>query len=254
MNAQRSDLNVRPHRQGGARHRRQRRHRPRHGAGAALRSRRPGRGRGAQCAAEVGRCRRGASEGARQGDSFTLAVGATDEGRAVAGRCSTQRCRARWRPARHPRSTTPAPRCASRSISCRWPSGNTRWTTKPRRAAFLSSRAAHPHLKAAGALGKIINIGSMMSTFGAPCAPAYRASKGGDRAADPRDGRTVGRRRHPGQCGATGLDPDRPDRRRARPGCAGLNERVIARTAADAGASRTTWRASQCSRQRGIRP
>ena len=45
-------------------------------------------------------------------------------------------------------------------------------------SAFLCCRAAHPQLKAAGG-GKIINIGSMMSIFGAPYAPAYGASKGG---------------------------------------------------------------------------
>ncbi|WP_176668017.1 SDR family NAD(P)-dependent oxidoreductase [Variovorax sp. SG517] len=45
-------------------------------------------------------------------------------------------------------------------------------------SAFLCSRAAHPHLKAAGG-GKIINIGSMMSIFGAAYAPAYAASKAG---------------------------------------------------------------------------
>jgi 2-dehydro-3-deoxy-D-gluconate 5-dehydrogenase len=45
-------------------------------------------------------------------------------------------------------------------------------------SAFLSSRAAHPIMKAQGG-GKIINIGSMMSIFGASFAPAYAASKGG---------------------------------------------------------------------------
>jgi len=45
-------------------------------------------------------------------------------------------------------------------------------------SAFLCSRAAHPLMKRAGG-GKIINIGSMMSIFGAPYAPAYGASKGG---------------------------------------------------------------------------
>ncbi|AMM25421.1 SDR family NAD(P)-dependent oxidoreductase [Variovorax sp. PAMC 28711] len=45
-------------------------------------------------------------------------------------------------------------------------------------SAFLCSRAAHPLMKAAGG-GKVINIGSMMSIFGAPYAPAYGASKGG---------------------------------------------------------------------------
>jgi len=45
-------------------------------------------------------------------------------------------------------------------------------------SAFLCSKAAWPHLKAAGG-GKVINIGSMMSIFGAAYAPAYGASKGG---------------------------------------------------------------------------
>ena len=45
-------------------------------------------------------------------------------------------------------------------------------------SAFLCSRAAHPAMKAVGG-GKIINIGSMMSIFGASFAPAYAASKGG---------------------------------------------------------------------------
>jgi len=45
-------------------------------------------------------------------------------------------------------------------------------------SAFLCSRSAHPLMVKAGA-GKIINIGSIMSIFGAPYAPAYCASKGG---------------------------------------------------------------------------
>ena len=45
-------------------------------------------------------------------------------------------------------------------------------------SAYLCSHAAHPELKRAGG-GKIVNIGSMMSIFGAPYAPAYAASKGG---------------------------------------------------------------------------
>src|SRR4029453_8540426 len=45
-------------------------------------------------------------------------------------------------------------------------------------STFLCARAAYPHLKRAGG-GKIVNIGSMMSVFGAPYAPAYAASKGG---------------------------------------------------------------------------
>jgi 2-deoxy-D-gluconate 3-dehydrogenase len=45
-------------------------------------------------------------------------------------------------------------------------------------SAFLCSRAAYGAFKAVGG-GKVINIGSMMSIFGASFAPAYAASKGG---------------------------------------------------------------------------
>jgi 2-deoxy-D-gluconate 3-dehydrogenase len=45
-------------------------------------------------------------------------------------------------------------------------------------SAFLCSRSAYPHMKRAGG-GKIINVGSMLSIFGASFAPAYGASKGG---------------------------------------------------------------------------
>jgi len=45
-------------------------------------------------------------------------------------------------------------------------------------SAYLCSHAAYPAMKRAGG-GKIINIGSMMSIFGASFTPAYAASKGG---------------------------------------------------------------------------
>ena len=45
-------------------------------------------------------------------------------------------------------------------------------------SAFLCSRGVYAQMKRGGG-GKIINIGSMMSIFGAPFAPAYGASKGG---------------------------------------------------------------------------
>jgi 2-deoxy-D-gluconate 3-dehydrogenase len=45
-------------------------------------------------------------------------------------------------------------------------------------SAFLLSRAAYPVMKSQGG-GKVINIGSMLSIFGASFAPAYGASKGG---------------------------------------------------------------------------
>jgi 2-deoxy-D-gluconate 3-dehydrogenase len=45
-------------------------------------------------------------------------------------------------------------------------------------SAFLCSKAVYPAMKSAGG-GKVINIGSMMSIFGASFTPAYAASKGG---------------------------------------------------------------------------
>ena len=45
-------------------------------------------------------------------------------------------------------------------------------------SAFVASQAVYPVMKAAGG-GKIVNIGSMLSIFGAGFAPAYGASKGG---------------------------------------------------------------------------
>ncbi|HWD26979.1 MAG TPA: glucose 1-dehydrogenase [Rhizomicrobium sp.] len=45
-------------------------------------------------------------------------------------------------------------------------------------APFALARLAYPHIKRAGG-GKIINIGSLYSTFGAPMVAPYAASKGG---------------------------------------------------------------------------
>jgi len=45
-------------------------------------------------------------------------------------------------------------------------------------SAFVASQAAYPHLKRASG-GKIVNIGSMMSLFGAAFVAPYGASKGG---------------------------------------------------------------------------
>ena len=44
--------------------------------------------------------------------------------------------------------------------------------------AFLCAQAAYPHMKNGGG-GKMVNIGSMLSIFGASFAAAYAASKGG---------------------------------------------------------------------------
>ena len=97
-------------------------------------------------------------------------------------------------------------------------------------SAFLCSRAAYPHLKRAGG-GKIINIGSMLSIFGASFAAAYGASKGGvvqltkslatAWAADNIQVNAV----LPGW-----IDTDLT--RQARQQVAGLNDRVLARTPA----------------------
>lgn len=97
-------------------------------------------------------------------------------------------------------------------------------------SAFLCSRAVHPAMKEAGG-GKIINIGSMMSIFGASFAPAYAASKGGivqftrscavAWAADNIQINAV----LPGW-----IDTDLT--RRAREEVAGLHEKVLARTPA----------------------
>jgi 2-deoxy-D-gluconate 3-dehydrogenase len=95
-------------------------------------------------------------------------------------------------------------------------------------SAFLCSKAVHPEMKAAGG-GKIINIGSMMSIFGASFAPAYAASKGGivqftrscacAWAADNIQANAI----LPGW-----IDTDLT--KRARTEVAGLHERVLART------------------------
>jgi 2-deoxy-D-gluconate 3-dehydrogenase len=45
-------------------------------------------------------------------------------------------------------------------------------------SAMICAQAAYPHFRRIGA-GKVINIGSMMSIFGAGYAAAYAASKGG---------------------------------------------------------------------------
>jgi 2-deoxy-D-gluconate 3-dehydrogenase len=97
-------------------------------------------------------------------------------------------------------------------------------------SAFLCSRAAHGPMKLGGG-GKIINIGSMLSIFGAPYAPAYGASKGG----------VVQLTRSLATAWATDniqvnavlpgwIDTDLT--RKAREQVSGLNERVLARTPA----------------------
>jgi len=97
-------------------------------------------------------------------------------------------------------------------------------------SAFLCCRAAYPLMKKAGA-GKIINIGSILSLFGAPYAGPYCASKGGIvqytkslALAWARDG-IQANAVLPGW-----IDTELTEGARAQ--VAGLNERVLARTPA----------------------
>lgn len=96
-------------------------------------------------------------------------------------------------------------------------------------SAFLCSRAAHGWLKRQG--GKVVNVGSMMSIFGAPYASAYAASKG----AVVQFTRSLATAWAADniQCNAVlpgWIDTDLT--RGAREQVAGLNERVLARTPA----------------------
>ena len=97
-------------------------------------------------------------------------------------------------------------------------------------SAFLCCQAAYPEMKRAGG-GKIINIGSMMSIFGASFTPVYAASKGGIvqltkalATAWAKDGIQVNAVL-PGW-----IDTDLT--RQARKDVPGLHERVVARTPA----------------------
>lgn len=97
-------------------------------------------------------------------------------------------------------------------------------------AAFACSCAARPHMVAAGG-GKIINIGSMLSIFGASFAVAYGASKGG--IVQMTKGLATAWAKDNIQANA--ILPgwiDTEFTRTARQQVAGLNERVLARTPA----------------------
>ncbi len=97
-------------------------------------------------------------------------------------------------------------------------------------SAFLCSRAAHPMLKSAGG-GKIINIGSMMSIFGASFAPAYGASKGGI----VQFTRSIAAAWAPDHIQANAVLPgwiDTDLTKKARTDVAGLHDKVLARTPA----------------------
>jgi 2-deoxy-D-gluconate 3-dehydrogenase len=97
-------------------------------------------------------------------------------------------------------------------------------------SAFVCSKAAYPALKASGH-GKVINIGSMMSIFGASFAPAYAASKGGI----VQFTRACANAWAPDNIQVNAILPgwiDTDLTRGARQEVAGLHERVLARTPA----------------------
>jgi 2-deoxy-D-gluconate 3-dehydrogenase len=97
-------------------------------------------------------------------------------------------------------------------------------------SAFLCSRAAYPAMKRAGG-GKIVNIGSMLSLFGASFAPAYGASKGGIVQLT----RSLAVAWAPDNIQVNALLPgwiDTELTRRAREQISGLDERVLARSPA----------------------
>ncbi len=97
-------------------------------------------------------------------------------------------------------------------------------------SAFLCSQAVYPYMAANGG-GKIINIGSMMSIFGAAFAPAYASSKGG--IVQLTKATATAWAKHNIQVNAVlpgWIDTDLT--RRGRREVEGLHERVLARTPA----------------------
>jgi 2-deoxy-D-gluconate 3-dehydrogenase len=97
-------------------------------------------------------------------------------------------------------------------------------------SAFAASHAAYPHLRRAGA-GKIVNIGSMMSIFGASFTTPYAASKGGIVQMT----RALACAWAKDRIQVNAVLPgwiDTALTRRARQDVAGLHERVLARTPA----------------------
>lgn len=97
-------------------------------------------------------------------------------------------------------------------------------------SAYLCAKAAYPLMKRAGG-GKIINVGSMLSIFGAAYAPAYGASKGGVVQLT----KSLAVAWAPDHIQVNAILPgwiDTELTRRARVEVPGLNDRVLARTPA----------------------
>jgi 2-dehydro-3-deoxy-D-gluconate 5-dehydrogenase len=96
-------------------------------------------------------------------------------------------------------------------------------------STFLCCRSAHPWLARQG--GKVINVGSMLSIFGAPYAPSYGASKGGV----VQFTRSIATAWAADRIQANAVLPgwiETDLTQRAREQVPGLNERVLARTPA----------------------
>ena len=98
-------------------------------------------------------------------------------------------------------------------------------------SAFVASQAAYPHMKRAGG-GKIVNIGSMMSIFGASFITPYAASKGGIVQMTSALATAWARDNIQVNAVLPGLDRHRAHPRRARARSKGLHESVLARTPA----------------------
>jgi 2-deoxy-D-gluconate 3-dehydrogenase len=97
-------------------------------------------------------------------------------------------------------------------------------------SAFVAAQAAYPHMKRAGG-GKIVNIGSMMSIFGAAFVAPYGASKGGIVQLTRALACAWARERIQVNAVLPGWI-DTALTQRARQDVAGLHERVLARTPA----------------------
>jgi 2-deoxy-D-gluconate 3-dehydrogenase len=96
--------------------------------------------------------------------------------------------------------------------------------------AFLCAQAAYPHMQRGGS-GKIVNIGSMLSIFGASFAAPYAASKGGIVQLT----KTLACAWAKDNIQVNAILPgwiDTPSTQTARREVPGLNERVVARTPA----------------------
>ena len=105
-------------------------------------------------------------------------------------------------------STTPASTSASSRRTTRSRNGTRVLDTNLTSAFVAVAGRLSRTCKSAGG-GKIVNIGSMMSIFGASFAAPYAASKGGIVQLTTRAGHRLGEGQHPGERGAAGLDRHR---------------------------------------------